>query len=292
MTTAPVITLREEVFAFECEGERLLALLHRPVEGPVASNVGVLIVVGGPQYRAGSHRQFVHLARALAAAGHSVLRFDVRGMGDSSGTLAGFEHLSADIAAAIDAFTARLPGVDRFVLWGLCDGASAALMYMDDRQDRRVSGLCLANPWVRATESHARTTLRHYYARRILQPEFWRKLLRGEVAAGAIRELGIHVRNARPQAPSGASRPFQERMLRGLERFDGQVLLLLSGEDLTCREFVDRTQAVPRWRSALGRPSITRSELPDADHTFSSRQDRVNVESMTIRWLETCRPQP
>ena len=42
----------------------------------------VLVVVGGPQVRAGSHRHFVQLARHLATHGHAVMRFDVRGMGD------------------------------------------------------------------------------------------------------------------------------------------------------------------------------------------------------------------
>jgi len=52
---------------------------------------GVLIVVGGPQYRVGSHRQFLLLSRRLAAEGHPVMRFDYRGMGDASGAMRGFE---------------------------------------------------------------------------------------------------------------------------------------------------------------------------------------------------------
>ena len=74
-------TGREQAFTFDCDGESLLGLLHRPAaDAPAdAEQTGVVIIVGGPQYRAGSHRQFVHLARALAGAGHPVLRFDVRG---------------------------------------------------------------------------------------------------------------------------------------------------------------------------------------------------------------------
>jgi alpha/beta superfamily hydrolase len=47
----------------------------------------VLVIVGGPQYRAGSHRQFTLLARSLAEQGFAVLRFDYRGMGDSTGAM-------------------------------------------------------------------------------------------------------------------------------------------------------------------------------------------------------------
>jgi len=53
-----------------------------------AADTGVLIVVGGPQYRVGSHRQFVMLARFLADHGVPCMRFDYRGMGDVSGECA------------------------------------------------------------------------------------------------------------------------------------------------------------------------------------------------------------
>ncbi len=284
MTAAPPAST-EEVLALDCEGERLFGILHLPAAGGTNVASGVVIVVGGPQYRAGSHRQFVQLARALAAAGHPVLRFDVRGMGDSSGDMVTFEQMSADVRAAIDALSVRVPALDGVVLWGLCDGASASLLYLDEQRDPRVRGVCLANPWVRSADSHAKTTLRHYYARRILQPEFWRKLLRGQVAASAVRELKGHVRNARSSAGSSDSAPFHQRMLRGLKSFDGKVLLFLSGQDLTACEFVDRTRSDRHWQAALGRSTVTRSELPDADHTFSSPEARLAVETATVRWL-------
>ena len=81
--TAPHFT--ETVLAFPCEGERLLGVVSAPEDALVTGDLGVVIVVGGPQVRAGSHRQFVQLARHLAAQGLPTLRFDVRGMGDSSG---------------------------------------------------------------------------------------------------------------------------------------------------------------------------------------------------------------
>ncbi|MCK7493609.1 MAG: hydrolase 1, exosortase A system-associated [Comamonadaceae bacterium] len=144
-------------------------MLHHGAAGAPASAgaTGVVVVVGGPQVRAGGHRQFVHLARTLAAAGHPVLRFDVRGMGDSSGALRGFEQITPDIGAAVDALLQRAPGVRRVVLWGLCDGASAALLYLHERRDPRVRGVCLLNPWVRSEASLARTHVKHYYTRRL-----------------------------------------------------------------------------------------------------------------------------
>ena len=68
----------EETTVFACAGDTLMGILAKP-ETP--ADTGVIVIVGGPQYRVGSHRQFVLLSRALAAAGYAVLRFDYRGMG-------------------------------------------------------------------------------------------------------------------------------------------------------------------------------------------------------------------
>jgi len=86
---------------FSCEGDLLSGILH---SGAADARTGVVIVVGGPQTRIGSHRQFLLLANALAAAGHPCLRFDYRGMGDSEGEPRDFEAVDADIRAAVDAF--------------------------------------------------------------------------------------------------------------------------------------------------------------------------------------------
>ncbi|MFY7949699.1 MAG: hydrolase 1, exosortase A system-associated, partial [Gemmatimonas sp.] len=145
----------ETPLLFTCQGQRLVGVLGTPQHsdepggGPGAPRPAVLIVVGGPQVRAGSHRQFVELARALAAAGHPVLRFDVRGMGDAEGEPRSFEALDDDLAAAIDALVRACPQAPGVLLWGLCDGASASLLYLRRRPDPRVKGLALANPWVR-----------------------------------------------------------------------------------------------------------------------------------------------
>ncbi len=275
----------ESVLQVDCQGERLLAVLSLPGAPSPIRGAGIVIVVGGPQVRVGSHRQFVHLARSLASRGWPVLRFDARGMGDSSGTLNDFQALSPDIRVAVDALCARTE-LNQVVIWGLCDGASAALLHADERADRRVRGLCLANPWVRSKDSYARTTLRHYYMRRLLQGDFWRKLLRGRVGAGAFRDLDANVRAAWARPASAAQRaPFHERMLRGLASFQGPVLLLLSGDDYTAREFADRVKAERGWQTALARKAISQVELADADHTYSDPAARKAAELRTVDWL-------
>ncbi len=275
----------ERVLLLPCEGERLLAVLAEPA-GEATGDLGVVVIVGGPQYRVGSHRQFVNLARALAGTGFPVLRFDVRGMGDSTGARRGFEQLGADVRAAIDALLAARPGLRRVVLWGLCDGASAALLYLHERPDPRVRGLCLLNPWVRSEASLARTHIKHYYLQRLGQREFWRKLLSGQVAGQALRGLWANLAAARNEVTSPRSgTPYQSRMAAAWQRFDGPSLLVLSGNDYTAKEFVEYTAAAADWRGLLQRPLLSRHDAARADHTFSAASDRGELEQVTLRWL-------
>jgi len=243
----------------------------------------VLIVVGGPQYRAGAHRMFVELARALATAGHVALRFDVRGMGDSTGEPVGFEHQSAELEAAIAELRRQHPGLAGIVLWGLCDGASSALLHLQTR-DAAVQGLCLVNPWVRTEALQARTQVRHYYLQRLMQPAFWRKLLGGGVGLAALAGLRDNVRRSKGTAADGA-RPYVQRMLDGLRSHRGPVLLLLSGNDYTAREFDELLRADVAWRAALAAPDVRRVDVPGADHTFSNEGAMEMMIEATLQWL-------
>ena len=266
-----------------------LGILAKP---EIPAQTGVVVVVGGPQYRAGSHRQFVLLSRALAQAGFAVLRLDYQGMGDSDGAPYDFTHVSSDIARAIEAFQAHVPSLHNIALWGLCDGASAALLYLHDTQDARVTGLCLLNPWVRSETSLARTQVKHYYTQRLRQREFWLKLISGKVAASAVGGLFNSVRGmhaiAKPQA--AANLTFQDKMRISWGKFQGSVLLILSGDDYTAKEFLEHAQTDQTWASAIQQPNVHRHDMKDADHTFSEMKHSRQVEAATIQWLSNLRP--
>jgi exosortase A-associated hydrolase 1 len=275
----------EEPITILCAGDVLQGILARPSSGS-ERDVAIVIIVGGPQYRIGSHRQFTQFARAVARAGYPVLRFDVRGMGDSTGALRSFESMDDDIAAAVSALQLQLPAVRQVVLWGLCDGASAALLYLHARADPRIRGLCLLNPWVRSEAGMATTRVRYYYARRLLQNDFWRKLLGGRVGVRALREFWATWRLARAAAAT-PRRSFQERMIQAWSAFDGQTLLVLSGDDYTAREFIVHAEQHPEWRERMARADVRRVDFPNANHTFAEAQDRVGVESTTVSWLNS-----
>ena len=281
---------------FECEQDNLVAILHR---GDAAAKRGVVIVVaGGPQYRVGAHRQFVSLARRLAARGYPVLRFDLRGMGDSGGTHLGYQHSEADIRAAIDAFTAEQPQVTELVLFGECESASGILFYA--YQDHRAKGIVLVNPWVRTDESQAQVILKHYYVARLLSRAFWRKLASGTFNPRAsvvsfVRVLRTYLQG-RKLAASNHAGPGHEDMSNlplplktgeGLRRFRGQAMILMSGNDYIAREFDEVVASSPAWRELLDDARVRRRVLADADHTFSREIWKIQVFDWIAEWLES-----
>jgi exosortase A-associated hydrolase 1 len=282
----------ERALAFSCNGAWLYGILSLP---PAPHPRGVLIVVGGPQYRAGSHRQFTLLARDLAAAGIPAMRFDYRGMGDSEGELQTFENVGDDLRAAIDRFFAEVPGLREVVLWGLCDGASAAAMYAP--QDPRVAGLVLLNPWVRTEEGAARATVRHYYKDRLFDARLWKKIGSGQFDVKAsVRSLYENVgkafgskdpAGAGAGAPATPDAPLPERMQGALARFGGRVLVVLSGADLTAQEFADLSTRPGAWQRLMAAPRFTRQQIDKADHTFSRRPWQDQVSSWTRDWLRS-----
>lgn len=285
------MTHNEHALIFDCGGESLVGIFSG---AGLPAGRGVLIVVGGPQYRVGSHRQFTLLARHLAKHGVPTLRFDYRGMGDSDGEIRSFERLGSDIRCAIDLFFASVHGLNDVVIWGLCDATCAALFYA--HQDARVSGLILLNPWVRTEQGIARVHLRHYYVRRLFQASLWQKVARGEFnvreAAAALGKFAFDAMGRGPslgnfEESTASESPLPDRMEHALRRFQGRVLLILSGNDLTAQEFKDLVARSDRWQRLLAGGRVTRYDLPEANHTFARRDWRDQVARWTEAWVKS-----
>ena len=279
----------EAPILFDCEGDCLVGCLTRP-EQPCA--VGVVVVVGGPQYRAGSHRQFTLLSRELGEQGIACLRFDVRGMGDSEGTPRTFEQIDVDIACATAELMRRVPTVRQVVLWGLCDGASAAIMAVERLTG--IAGVVALNPWVRSETSHDATLIKHYYKRRLLSSEFWIRLVTGKLAiARAAREFAKRFATVAISRLGGAAtrtaavpERYQDRMSNGLGNFTGRTMIVLSGKDLTAQEFKAFSDADAGWKNATNtNPHVVVEQLPEADHTMSNDTWRREVERLTCRFV-------
>ena len=285
------VLVRETALHWHVEGDWVPGILAEPDALATSTtprlhrDIGVVVVVGGPQYRVGSHRQFVLLARHLAAHGYPVLRFDLRGSGDAQGKFSGFESIHLEIDAAIEALYRHAAGVRRHVLWGLCDAASAILMRAAPSPHAHLAGVCVLNPWVRTAQSLDRAHIQHYYRRRIFEADFWRKLMHGGVGLGALREWAAKWRRVRsPHATQSLS--FIEQMNKGWRALSGQILLITSEFDLTGQEFLDLVRAESAWNGALAPDVVRHIAIAGADHTFSRADWRDAVASATLAWLD------
>lgn len=273
---------RQQALLFRCRDCWLVGVLHLPERPERLVPRGVLIVTGGPQYRVGSHRQFVLLARHLADAGIPVLRFDYRGMGDSDGDVRAFTRVDDDLRAAIKQFFLELPAMNDIVLWGLCDGATAAAFHAP--QDARVAGLVLLNPWVRTERGLAQATISHYYAKRIFEREFWPKLAGGGFRLGqSLRSLLTLVTAARKRGGADAGLP--ARLHQSLSRFRGRILIILSGADLGAREFSALGEQHAEWRALLAETHVRQAVIPQANHTFGRKLWRDEVAALCTDWI-------
>lgn len=280
----------EQAVRIICQQQSLIGIMHSADEAE--GNVGVLIVVGGPQTRVGSHRQFVLLARYLASQGYPCLRFDYRGMGDSDGEQRDFELVGQDIKDALEFFQSEQPQLKRFVLWGLCDAASANLFYAFS--DERIAGLVLLNPWVRTDSGEAQTYLKHYYLQRLLSKDLWHKLLSGKFnikqSLSSFRQIvkkAMGKEDEKKADHAALTGTLPQRMQQAWERFQGPILLILSGQDLTAAEFKDVVKATPSWQNLLNQDKVQRKDLHEANHTFAKQQWRDLVAKWTVDWLKT-----
>lgn len=284
--------IQHQPVIFECEGEQLLGVIEHPENRKY--ELGVLIVTGGPQYRIGSHRQFVLIARALAMHGIPTMRFDYRGTGDSGGPPASFDQVSKDIKSAINSF-AYHSSIQKVVLWGLCDAASACMIY--GFQDPLVKSMILVNPWVRTSKGLADAYVKHYYIRKVLSQRFWMKVLSGQLSTiAAFRDFLKNLRMSQvaqmpnrlvesKQSEQIERDSFRQRMLQGVTETEGFILFILCGGDLTAAEFLGFVARRRPWKRLMNRRNVCQLRIRNADHTFSKETWRQEIIERTLNWI-------
>lgn len=251
------------LIALTCDGETLAATLD---EGTAAT--GLLVVSGGNEVRWGAHRGMAQLAARLAADGVPVLRFDRRGVGDSTGTNGGYASSAADIAAAAAALRREQPHVTRLVGFGNCDAASALALF------GRAAGLdaiVLANPWVIETDDlPPAAAIRRRYAARLRDPRAWWRLATGGVAIGKLFR-GLR-RIAQPE-----SQDLADRIVAAVADWGNAARVVLAEGDATAVAFAE---------AAAARNLPTRVEhVATASHSFARASDSAALEAAIRRAL-------
>jgi exosortase A-associated hydrolase 1 len=225
---------------------------------------------------------YVQIARELCERGVAVLRFDCRGTGDSDGRFTTFEAIDEDIRSAVD-FVVDETSSTQVVLFGLCDGASAAAMFAHG--DSRIVGLVLLNPWVRAEATEAQVQLRSYYAKRILQLTFWTDLLSGRLQiTKSIRSLFSVVRRIRTASRTGTV-SYIDKMRVGIAEFRRPILIVLCEDDYVAQEFQLLSRSSRSWSRAVSAAHVETYHLSDADHTLSGSGEISELICQMERWF-------
>ncbi|OYY89149.1 MAG: hydrolase 1, exosortase A system-associated [Sphingomonas sp. 28-66-16] len=251
-----------ELISFACAGETLVGTIDR-CDGEEAPRTGLVIVSGGNEVRYGAHRGMAMLAAKIAANGFPVLRFDRRGIGDSSGVNGGFRQSRPDIEAAVAAFRKAIPGLDRLVAFGNCDAATALVLHGGDPFAR----LILANPWIIDTvgdddDLPPADAIKARYAEKIRDPGSWGRLLTGGVNLRKLADGIAKIASSDTDQPEMLERAFFPALRK---RADARIILAQG--DATAIAFA----AAARRANFAG--SI--EHIDTASHSFAREQDQA-----------------
>jgi exosortase A-associated hydrolase 1 len=267
--------------SFACQGAVLAATLD-----DAAGTSGLLIVSGGNELRCGAHRGMAALAAQIAAAGHPVLRFDRRGIGDSEGENGGFESSRDDIGAAVAAFRAACPAMTHVIAFGNCDAASALALH----QLLAVDALVLANPWtIEAAADDApalppAAAIRARYWQRLRDPASLLRLLRGEVDFGKLARGIAKLAPGKPAPPPGS---LGSRVVAAIAKVPVPVTLLLATGDRTAQAFAEHWRGVDPAAHAR----VLVAELASASHSFAGEDGAWLAERLLQLLAEQAMPQ-
>ena len=277
----------EEAVQFVSNQKKHYGILHIPdkVENP---SVVVVLLTGGPQVRTGAHRIYVQLSRFLSENNWASFRFDFEGMGDSEGEFVGFQHAGPSISAAISFLSKRFKEKPDFIIWSLCDGATASALYAARHKDD-IIGQILCNPLAITEEGLARSTMKHYYGKRIFTKDFLRKVFSLELdlrdSAKSLWAVfkGIQIFNNNDKSVSEMGSNLSDKVITSLHIFSGPIRIVLSNEDIVASNFQDEIRRNRSLKNDYKRNKIINYLIDGADHTFVDPLAKRQMFEITLQ---------
>jgi hypothetical protein len=261
----------------------LVGVLTQPDTGS-ASKVAFLTFNAGVIPRLGPHRLNVKIARTLASAGETSLRFDLSGQGDSRsavGTEGDFwAQAVRDLRSAMDHLERHF-GIRHFALIGICSGA--VNVFAAARADARVVGAMMFDG--------------HWYGTRWSRPvRHWKRFRNSSwaaLASTAMRRLTglVAPKAATPHGEavpgaSGPANPPRDEFVRAVQALaDRGVALyfMYSGSAIEYYSYAGQ------FRDAFGREAFfdkVRCDFrPDLDHTLISLAAQQRMIEVVSGWV-------
>lgn len=293
------VSVREEIISSYAQCG-LFGIRSQP-ENVASTGHIVLLLNAGSVHHIGPNRMYVTLARQLAAVGHTVIRFDLSGIGDSRARSTAMENIVYSSYAINDIFSlinwSRAEHPEASIhLVGLCSGAyhglKAALVVP-------VRSVIAINPltffWKDgmsleyADHRVAADIIR--YRKTALQAKAWLKMLRGQVNIWTVL-LVLWKRTI--TTIDGAARniarcihiPLNDDLgaeLQQISRNGAKVTFIFADTDPGHDQL--RRQAGNVLKKLLKVGQLTINIVDNADHTFIDRPARESLLELLARTL-------
>ena len=257
----PGSRVREASVVFGGAGQQLYAVVAEPLDAAPIPLTLVLYNAGAIR-RIGPSRMWTEAARRWAAAGVSVLRVDIEGIGDAAGDGSIYResddpfyrpHLIDQGRAALDlAVRCGLP--DSFVLGGLCSGGYWA--FQAALADPRVRSVVLLNPRLLFFDPRSESQRELRKLRRLLSPAGLRSADLHKLTFKRAARLGSQLMRPKERCNDSIANALQALSDRGQ-----QVAMAFSGKEPLHEEL--RAQLTPNEFERLNV-----GELPYKSHTL------------------------
>ena len=262
-----------------CESAILAATLDN-----AGGSTGLLIVSGGNEIRSGAHAGMARLASYIAAQGFPVLRYDRRGIGESSGENNGFLSTQKDIAVAADAFSTLAPQITKIIAFGNCDAATALALFAPTSIDE----LILANPWVIETEisqtdeptSPPASAIRARYWAKLKDPRSFIDLFSGRINLGKLAS-GLK-KAARKETPSSLAIMLRDALYSN----KCATRILLAERDNTALAFTAAWSS-DAFKEVRAQPNISVRAIKSASHSFADEHSSQWLREQILAALKS-----
>lgn len=305
----PVAGIEEDATYFGPAANRLFGIVTRPCHPGPGARRAVLLVNEGANDCTGPQRLWVTQARRWAALGHTVLRFDISGLGDSPTVKGAVENTVyspravAELKLAIEHLR-RQEGAADITAVGLCSGAYH--LFLAAAQGVALNRVVMINPltfhWregMSLDEADVKAALSAEVKRQAaatLAPSKWLAVLSGRISPARIwrfaQQTAVHTRDA-AQAWLHARTGWRpatrlERQLQRIARAHVPMhFIFAEGEPGLTLLQLDAGRALPGLQ-ANGQLHIT--QIPDGNHVFSDSGPQLRMLSAVDAIVEAPEP--